>query len=78
MAQSSAPVLTSIDEEEEALLDLEAITLNRLKRLRTSGKMVHTKAGKRLIVGKKDKRLLKPFLLPNPTEADGSSLHHQL
>jgi hypothetical protein len=29
-------------------------------------------------VGKKDKRLLKPFLLPNPTAADGSNLHHQL
>ncbi|EFX66659.1 hypothetical protein DAPPUDRAFT_262755 [Daphnia pulex] len=50
MAQSLIPALTSIDEEEEILSDLESITdLDLLKRLRTSGKMVHTKAGKKLM-----------------------------
>ncbi|EFX73475.1 hypothetical protein DAPPUDRAFT_253149 [Daphnia pulex] len=50
MAQSLIPALTSIDEEEEILSDLKSITdLDLLKRLRTSGKMVHTKAGKKLM-----------------------------
>ncbi|EFX68971.1 hypothetical protein DAPPUDRAFT_329558 [Daphnia pulex] len=50
MAQSLIPTLTSIDEEEEILSDLKSITdLDLLKRLRTSGKMVHTKAGKKLM-----------------------------
>ncbi|EFX65353.1 hypothetical protein DAPPUDRAFT_264814 [Daphnia pulex] len=44
------PALTSIDEEEEILSDLKSITdLDLLKRLRTSGKMVHTKVGKKLM-----------------------------
>jgi hypothetical protein len=43
-------VLTSINEEEEILSDLKSITdLDLLKRLRTSGKIVHTKAGKKLM-----------------------------
>jgi hypothetical protein len=50
MAQSLIPALTSINEEEEILSDLKSITdLDLLKRLRTSGKMVHTKAGKKLM-----------------------------
>ncbi|EFX62575.1 hypothetical protein DAPPUDRAFT_120101 [Daphnia pulex] len=50
MAQSLIPALTSIDEEEEILSDLKSITdLYLLKRLRTSGKMVHTKTGKKLM-----------------------------
>ena len=50
MAQSVFPVLTSIDEEEETQSDLEAITdPARLKKLRTTGKMIHTKAGKSLM-----------------------------
>ncbi|XP_057374666.1 uncharacterized protein LOC130695542 [Daphnia carinata] len=50
MAQAIVPtILTSIDEEEEALSDVETIVDPiRLKRLRTNGKMAHTKAGKKL------------------------------
>ncbi|EFX61576.1 hypothetical protein DAPPUDRAFT_272715 [Daphnia pulex] len=50
MAESLIPALASIDEEEEILSDLKSITdLDLLKRLRTSGKMVHTKAGKKIL-----------------------------
>jgi hypothetical protein len=39
--------LVSISEEEEVVSDLEEIVdLDRLKRIRSSGKMVHTKVGK--------------------------------
>ena len=42
--------LVSINEEEEVVSDLEEIIdLDRLKRIRTSGKMVHTKVGKKLM-----------------------------
>ena len=50
MAQSLAPALTSVDEEEEVSFDLEVITdPARLKKLRTTGKMIHTKSGRKLM-----------------------------
>ena len=50
MAQALSNVLTAIDEDEEILSDIEAIVdIERLKRIRTSGKMIHTKTGKKLM-----------------------------
>ncbi|EFX78458.1 hypothetical protein DAPPUDRAFT_320461 [Daphnia pulex] len=50
MAESLVPALTSIAEEEEVVSDLDAITdPARLKRFRTTSKMIHTNAGKKLM-----------------------------
>jgi hypothetical protein len=50
VAQALSNVLTSIDEDEETLSNIEAIVdLERLKRIRTSGKMIYTKTGKKLM-----------------------------
>jgi hypothetical protein len=48
MAQSLIPALTSIDEEDEVAFDPDAIIdPARLKRFRTTAKIVHTNAGKK-------------------------------
>ncbi|EFX75096.1 hypothetical protein DAPPUDRAFT_323708 [Daphnia pulex] len=50
MAESLVPALTSIAEEEEVVSDPDAITdPARLKRFRTTAKMVHTNAGEKLL-----------------------------
>ncbi|EFX64473.1 hypothetical protein DAPPUDRAFT_334155 [Daphnia pulex] len=49
MAESVVPALTSIAEEEEVVFDDTITDPARLKRFRTTAKMIHTNAGKKLI-----------------------------
>ncbi|EFX67313.1 hypothetical protein DAPPUDRAFT_331195 [Daphnia pulex] len=49
MAESVVPALTSIAEEEEVVFDDTITDPARLKRFRTTAKMIHTNAGKKLM-----------------------------
>ncbi|EFX66786.1 hypothetical protein DAPPUDRAFT_115990 [Daphnia pulex] len=80
MAESLVPALTSIAEEEEVVSDLDAITdPARLKRFRTTAKMIHTNAGKKLMQSIKvgeDRDTVRAFRAIYVRDFDSLEKHH--